>query len=184
MRKTEINFAQTQFLFANPFQDEKAKSQDLIRLYPYGLSVATEYSRPVLLLKDEKGENTLPVFLSPIEAGVTISQTNRSQAEASPHKFTSELLKKMGIEVVRCLFQEIRGHHQFVRFELKGAQGFDQIVIRADEAMSLCVHLNVPIYASHEFISNSRIMNAEMEGVHKGIVVNPKIVDKNHPFVM
>ncbi|HWU44100.1 MAG TPA: hypothetical protein VN132_11700, partial [Bdellovibrio sp.] len=62
-----------QIVFANESQDEETFHQkDLIRLFPYGLSMATETSRPLLLMKDEAHQYTLPVAVSPIEAGVAL----------------------------------------------------------------------------------------------------------------
>ncbi|HWU42280.1 MAG TPA: hypothetical protein VN132_02540, partial [Bdellovibrio sp.] len=62
-----------------------------------------------------------------------------------------------------AVFVEIRGAHQYMRLYLTGQRDLNSVKLRADEAMSLCLHLSVPIYATKSFIGRSRVMNAEIE---------------------
>jgi hypothetical protein len=158
--------------------------KDLIRLRPYGLSVSTDFARPFLLLKDENHDYTLPVAINPLEAGVALTQANKSVAPTTPHRFTEVLLESLQMQIERCVFVEIKGHFQFVRLFLKNHPTQKTLKVRADEAMSLCLHLDIPIYASKEYIAKSRVMNAEMDGVSADIKAHPSIMQKNHPYVM
>lgn len=165
--KDLLDFAnlKAQILFSNESQEEETFHQkDLIQLFPYGLSMTTEVSRPFLLLKDEGHQYTLPVAVSPIEAGVALSQTNNATLQSSPHRFTALLLTSLGIEVKQAVFVEIKGSHQYVRLYLSGHPGTNSIKVRADEAMSLCLYLKIPMFATASYIGRSRIMSAEIEG--------------------
>ncbi|MFM6929176.1 MAG: bifunctional nuclease family protein [Bdellovibrio sp.] len=156
-------------IFATESQDEETFHQgDLVQLFPYGLSVTSDTSRPFLLLKDEGHQHTLPVAVSPIEAGVALSQSNRSAPESTPHKFTQLLMQSLGIEVKQAVFVEIKGANQYVRLYLSGHTGTNSIKLRADEAMSLCLYLGTPIFATKNFIGRSRVMNAEIQSNHSG----------------
>ncbi|MBO9667856.1 MAG: bifunctional nuclease family protein [Bdellovibrio sp.] len=151
-------------IFANETGDEETFHQaDLVQLFPYGLSVTTDVSRPFLLLKDEAHQYTLPVAVSPIEAGVALSQSNRSIAESTPHRFTQLLMASLDIEIKQAVFVEIKGANQYVRLYLSGHPKTNSIKLRADEAMSLCLHLGTPIFATKNFIGRSRVMNAEVD---------------------
>ncbi len=154
-----------QIIFAQESQEETFHQKDLVRLFPYGLSMSADASRPFLLLKDEAHVHTLPVAISPIEAGVALSQSNRTQLESSPHKFTALLLESLDIQVKQAVFVEIRGSHQYMRLYMSGHKNQNSIKLRADEAMSLCLHLETPLYATKAFIGRSRVMNAEMESL-------------------
>lgn len=172
-------------VFSNSFEEElNFKEKDLIRLRPYGLSVSTDFARPFLLLKDEEHKYTLPVAVNPLEAGVALSQANKSVAPTTPHRFTQALLESLHIEIEKCVFVELKGHFQFVRLFVKNHPTQSTIKIRADEVMSLCLHLDIPIYATKEYIAKSRVMNAEMEGVSADIKAHPSIIQKNHPYIM
>ncbi len=39
----------------------------------------------------------------------------------------------------------------------------NSVKLRADEAMSLCLFLDVPLFATKNFIGKSRVMNTEVE---------------------
>jgi len=175
----------SQIVFSNSFTEEKKINElDLIRLRPFGLSVSTDFSRPFLLLKDEDHKYTLPVAVNPLEAGVALSQANKAVAPTTPHRFTELLLETLHIQIEKCVFVELKGHFQFVRLFIKNHPTQESIKIRADEVMSLCLHLDIPIYATKEYIDKSRVMNAEMDGVSADIKAHPGIIQKNHPYIM
>lgn len=154
-----------QIVFANETQEEETFHQnDLVRLFPYGLSVTTDATRPFLLLKDEAHQYTLPVAVSPIDAGVALSQSNKMILESSPHKFTAIMLETLGIEIKQAVFVEIKGAHQYLRLYISGHPRASSIKLRADEAMSLCLYLGVPLYATKTFIGRSRVLSAELAG--------------------
>lgn len=158
--------------------------EDLVQLFPFGVSLAADDARPFLLLKDEKGLHTLPVALNPLEAGVTLSQANKSVAPVTPHKFTSLLMESLGIKPLQCVFVQIKGAHQFVRIYLSGHTTANSIKLRADEAMSLCLYLGIPIFATAAFINQSRVMSAEIQGLSEGLKKSSNIMVRQHPYVM
>lgn len=175
----------SQFVFSAELPEEKSfVEKELIRLKAYGLSVSTDFARPFLLLKDDDHQYTLPVAVNPLEAGVALSQANKSVAPTTPHRFTQVLLDSLHMHIEKCVFVEIKGHYQFVRLYLKNHPTQETLKLRADEAMSLCLHLDIPIYASKEYIAKSRVMNAEMDGVSADIKAHPSILQKNHPYIM
>lgn len=154
----------SQIVFAQQSQEEETFHQeDLVRLFPYGLSVTTDVSRPFLLLKDEAHQYTLPVAVSPIDAGVALSQSNKAILESSPHKFTALLLEALGVEVKQAVFVEIKGSFQYLRLYISGHPNVNSLKLRADEAMSLCLYLGIPVFATKNFIGRSRILSAELE---------------------
>ncbi|WP_413294026.1 bifunctional nuclease family protein [Bdellovibrio sp. HCB185ZH] len=160
----DLNNLRADIIFAEESHDEETFHQeDLVQLFPYGLSVTGDVSRPFLLLKDASHAYTLPVAVSPIEAGVALSQSNKSIAESTPHKFTQLLMESLGIEVRQAVFVEIKGANQYVRLYLTGHPKSNSIKVRADEAMSLCLHLNTPIFATKNYIGRSKVMSATVE---------------------
>ena len=164
--------------------EEVFHQDELVQLHPFGVSLSTDVHRPFLLLKDAKKELTLPVAINPLEAGVTLTQNNKSVAPTTPYKFVQELMKSLAIEIKQCVFVQIKGPVQYVRLYLSGHPKVSSIKLRADEAMSLCLHFNVPIFASRVFINKSKLMNAQIEGLTEGMLKNQKILVKNHPYIM
>jgi bifunctional DNase/RNase len=166
------------------FEEQKIVEKELIRLYPYGLSLNHDPSRPLMILRDDDSEHTLPVFLTPIEAGVAIQQSNQQLIPTTPHRVTEILLESLKIKIVKCVFVAIKSNHQYMRLYLSGHPTHDSIKVKAEEAMSLCLHLNVPIYATKKFMNKSRVMSAEIEGISKGLQLNPKALMKTHEYLI
>lgn len=161
----DFNNLKAQIIFTNESQDEEVfHQQDLVRLFPYGLSVTGDVSRPMLLLKDEGHQYTLPVAVSPIEAGVALSQSNKTTPQSTPHRFAEMLMNSLGIEIKQAVFVEIRGAHQYLRLYISGHPQLNSLKLRAEEVISFCLHMNVPIFATKNFIGRSRVMSAEVEG--------------------
>lgn len=166
------------------FEEHKISDEDLIRLEPYGLSLNLDPSRPLLLLRDETGQHTLPVFLTPIEAGVTIQQANQQVLPTTPHRVTEMLLESLNIKIEKCVFVAIKDHHQYMRLYLDGHPTQGSLKVKAEEAMSLCLHLGVPLYATKRFMNKSRMMSAELEGLSKGLQLNPAVLMKTHEYLI
>ncbi len=160
-------------------------SEVLIRLQAYAMTVTGDGHRPMLLLKDESGEFTLPVPLSPLEAGVTLTQSNKMAPPTTPHRVAELLLKSMGTTIQRCVFKEIKHGHQWVELELSNHPlQHKTLSVRADESLSLCLHLDVPIFASREFINSARHYVADLRSQTPDLIINPKILERPHPYVM
>ncbi|MBC7741258.1 MAG: bifunctional nuclease family protein [Bdellovibrionaceae bacterium] len=173
------------FLFSKP-QDERVDfdEKDLILLIPYGLSLTSGAERPFLILKDQAGDDTLPVGINQLEAGATLTQSGGTGLPVSLHKFSESLLESLDIKLERCVFVEIKGVHQYVRIYMAGHPQYQSLKFRADEVMSLCIQLKIPIYATRSFISRSKLMAAEVTGIAQGLARNPLATVKNHQYLM
>ncbi len=165
------------------FEEHKISEKDLIRLQPYGLSLNQDPSRPILILKSDKGEHTLAVGMSPIEAGVMIQQSSPA-ATSSPHKVTSQLLETLNIKIEKAVFVALKDNHQYMRLYLEGHPTHGSLKVKAEEAMSLCLHMEVPFYATKKFMNKSRVMSAEIEGLSQGLMMNPAVMTKTHEYLI
>lgn len=176
---------QTDILFSKP-QDERVDfdEKDLIELFPYGLSLSNDTTRPFMILKDKAQELVLPVPINQLEAGVTLTQSAHQSAPVTLHKFSESLLKSLDIKLERCVFVEIKGVHQYVRLYMSGHPQYHSLKFRADEVMSLCIHLKVPILATKNMINRSKVMSAEMVALAESAQSNPMTLVKTHHYLM
>jgi hypothetical protein len=164
------------------FVEHKISEDNLVRLHVFGVSLQHQPDRPILILKDDTGNLALAVGLSPIETGVLLQQSNKA-ALSTPHKFSELLLQSLNIKIERAVFESIKDHQQFVRIFLENHPSHGSILVKAEEAMSLCFQLEVPIFASKKYIQKSRVMTAQTEGLVQGLALNPAIVAKNHEYL-
>lgn len=165
------------------FEEHKISQENLIRLFPYGITLMQVPGRPILLLKDEKGQHTFPVAINQLEAGVAVQQSQKNQPAHSPHNVTKILLQSLNIKIEKCVFVEIKGHHQYVRLTIDGHPQYGSLKFKADEVMSLCLHLDVPIFATKKIMKKSQTMSAELEGLAKGLELNPAVMIRTHEYL-
>lgn len=171
-------------LFSNQSSEEEVFHQkDLIQLYPFGVSITPDLLNPYILLKDKALDLTMPVSIHPIEASSVLNLGNKTQVPYNPHFFLGELLGSLDIKILQCVFVQLKGTKQFVRLYFQGHQKLNSIKLQADYAISLCISLNIPIFATKNFINQSKLLNAQVEGVTKGLIENQKILLKNSNYL-
>lgn len=174
----------TQFLFHQPLdENEPLTDQELIELSAYGLSVGPEMGQSVLILKAVDKDLTLPIPVNPLEAGITLAQSNKSIAPVSPHKATAALLKALSMQIEKCVFVEIKNSHQYVKLFISGHPQVRTLKVKAEDVLSLCLYLEVPLYTTREFIARSRVMVAEIDEQRRELLSNPGLVNKNHLYI-
>lgn len=174
----------TEFLFPQALEEKETISdQELIELMAYGLSVGPEMGQPVLVMKAKHQDLTLPIPLNPLEAGITLAQSNKSMAPVSPHKATAALLKALNMQIQKCVFVEIKNSHQYVKLFISGHPEVRTLKLKADEVLSLCLYLEIPLYTTREFIARSRVMVAEMDEQRRELLNNPELTNKTHMYM-
>ncbi len=138
---------------------------------------------PVLVLKAVKMDLTLPIPLNPLEAGITLAQSNKSIAPVSPHKATAALLKALSMNIDKCVFVEIKNSHQYVKLFITGHPQVRSLKLKAEEVLSLCLYLEVPLYTTREFIDRSRIMVAEIDEQRRDFLTTHGLLPNNHLYM-
>lgn len=155
----------------------QAKSKDdWIELFPYGVTLGVDQSRPILIFKDKHEKYVLPVQLSPQDAGLAINEKSPRVSGNSPHVAAFEIMKHLDLKLDRCVFKNIKGHHQFVDLFFTGSDELKKLHLRADSVMSFCLHSETKYFCCLEYIKESRQLDAEMnESEHMHVGINPVV---------
>lgn len=164
------------------FEEHNSAEADLLQLFVYGVSIHHDPARPILILKDISNEHTLTIGLTPIETGVLLQQSNHN-IMSTPHKFTQSLLESLNIKIEKAIFESIKDQNMFVRLFLEGHPSQGSIKVKAEEAMSLCFQLEVPMYATKRYIQKTRVLNAQVDDVVNGMKLNPLAAQRNHEYL-
>lgn len=152
-----------------------------IEVFPYGLVVSPEQTRPVMIFKDKTEKRVLPVWMSPVDAGVAVSQSGGRETDASPHRLTTKILNLLNIKLEKCFFKEIKGHYQIVELHFSGDERVGKIQARADEAISFCLSQSTQFFATIEFMERCRILEGEL--LYALMNVSKKDVNNRHPYL-
>ena len=138
-----------------------SKKSQWTEVFPYGVTFSADQVRPVMIFKDKREKKVLPVWLSPLDAGIAISQQDIMAPPSSPHNLTLKVLSQLGVELDACYFGEMRGRHQYVELEFSGSKKLKSLWHRIDEALSFCLNANSKFFVSDEFLEASRVVQAE-----------------------
>lgn len=162
MKQSELS--RTTIAFSEVSDTEEVfHDRDLVELKPIGLSLAHDLQKPFLLFRDLQDKKTLPVSISPLEAGMFLahSQGNALHKGATPHRFLIQLMEMFDVKIQRCVFVQIQPDAQYVRLYIVGHPTISSLKLRADEVMSVCLQFEVPIFATQKFIQNSLVLKSQ-----------------------
>ncbi len=155
-----------------------------VEIFPYGMTFGPDLARPVLLFKDQSEKRVLPVWLSPLDAGITIHQNAVEMGySASPYSMTWKILKPLDIFLEKCCFTDVKGHHQFVELHFTGHPKLKKIESRAEEAVSFCLSNKTRFYCEESYFDKCRRIDAEMAYVGKDLKKNPYIAKHSQRYL-
>lgn len=181
--KKPIQDCGTKTVLATEVVNSALEGTVLIPLAPVGIQLMGEGMLPVLLLKDETGSVIMPVPLSPLEAGLTLGQSQPQLELMSPHRGSVQIFESLGLKIERAVFSEIRNQKQWLRLSLQGHPSMTSLLVPASGVISLCLHLQVPLFATQELIQKSRVMASELQGMAEGLKRRSVSVKKTHYYL-
>lgn len=162
---------------------ESYSDNDLVQVFAFGLSVGQELSQPIMIFKSNQGDITLPVLINSLEAGVTLAQSNKGIAPLSPHKATQQIFTSLGVKIEKCVFVEVKTNAQYVKIFFTENGNAKSIKVKASDAISLCLHLEVPIYTTKEVVIKSRVLVAEVDELKRQLSVKNTTFKSNQHYI-
>ena len=159
-------------------------SSDWMELTPFGISVHSPNARPILLLKNDDGSETLPVWLSPVSAGMALADLSKGVVAGDPLAVTRKVMNAFGAQLVRCNINELIGHHQYAELLFKGNPLLTRLRVRAEDAAAFTLGLGAPFFSTKAHMMHCRQVDASLGDFEKAISVNPELGSKKHLFMM
>jgi bifunctional DNase/RNase len=135
-----------------------------IEMFVGGLVMDPTTQAPIVVLKDETGEVTLPIWIGVTEA-TSIASAIKQIAMARPltHDLFNDLLLQLGITVQRIVITELREATYFS--ELILGQGDKVLVLdaRPSDAIAMALRASAPIYVAQRVLDQARVAFASQE---------------------
>ncbi len=156
---------------------------DVLQLEPFGLTAGMDKARPVMLFREIGGESILPVWLSPLDAGIAITQQNAQAVGASPHDVALGALKILGVKPEACHFSEVKGHQQYAELTFSGSKKMKTLKVRADHAVSFCLQAKVKFSCTREHLQKCREVEAELGQVRPTRTSRPQVDGSRGPYL-
>lgn len=152
-----------------PISPELKSKDQVIELEAFGLTTGMDRGRPVMLFREKGGESVLPVWLSPLDAGIALTQHDMQTFSPSPHDVPVKALAVLGIRAESCHFREVKGNQQYVEIQFSGSRKLKTMKVRADHAVSFCLQARVKFYCTRGYIAQCRQVDAEIGSTHAAL---------------
>lgn len=155
----------------------------LVELEPVGMAAGPATARPVMLFKEIDGETILPVWLSPIDAGLVLSKGHIRGTAQSSHDLPMDIMAKLGVQVTKCTFTELKGHQQYVRIELSGARKLKFLNSRADHAISFCLQAKARFFCTRGYMRRCQDIQSDIHKMEAKLLSVPDLARNPHPYL-
>jgi bifunctional DNase/RNase len=129
-----------------------------IEMFVGGLVLDPATQAPIVVLKDEAGDTTLPIWIG-IQEATSIASAIKQVQMARPltHDLFYDLLHEVGVTVQRVVITELKESTYFA--ELVLGQGDRVIVLdsRPSDAIAMALRASAPIYVAQAVLAQAKI---------------------------
>ncbi len=129
-----------------------------IEMFVGGLVMDPTTQAPIVVLKDETGTVSLPIWIGITEA-TSIASAIKQIAMARPltHDLFYDLLQQLGITVQRIVITELRESTYFA--ELILGQGDKALVLdaRPSDAIAMALRASAPIFVAQQVLDQAKV---------------------------
>lgn len=129
-----------------------------IEMFVGGLVMDPTTQAPIVVLKDETGSVSLPIWIGITEA-TSIASAIKQIAMARPltHDLFYDLLQQLGITVQRIVITELRESTYFA--ELVLGQGDKAFVLdaRPSDAIAMALRASAPIFVAQQVLDQAKV---------------------------
>ncbi len=140
-----------------------------VEMFVGGLVLDPATQAPIVVLKDESGQVTLPIWIGIAEA-TSIASAIKQVTMARPltHDLFYELLLELGMTVQRVMITELRDSTYFA--ELVLGQGERALILdsRPSDAIAMALRASAPIYVARDVLDQAQVAFANQEPTPEG----------------
>ena len=128
-----------------------------LEMFVGGLVLDPSTQAPIVVLKDESGQVTLPIWIGMAEA-TSIASAIKQVAMARPltHDLFYDLLLELGTTVQRVVITELRESTYFAELILSQGDRIFVMDARPSDAIAMALRASAPIYVSQQVLEHAR----------------------------
>jgi bifunctional DNase/RNase len=142
-----------------------AKSEDAIEMFVGGLVLDPKTQAPVVLLKDERGEYCVPIWIGMAEA-TSIASAIKQMTMPRPltHDLMAGILNELSVRVERVMITDLKDSTYFAELVLTSGDKAIIMDSRPSDAIALAVRASAPIYVMNSVVNQAKVAFESLEG--------------------
>jgi bifunctional DNase/RNase len=129
----------------------------LIEMFIKGLMIDPVTNMPIVILRDELGERTLPIWVGPVEANAIALQVENVEP---PRPMTHDLLRivmaDLGASLTRVVISDLRDGTFFAYLQLLRGTEVTFVDARPSDALALSLRTRAPVFVETSVMDRAR----------------------------
>jgi bifunctional DNase/RNase len=126
----------------------------------HGLTIDPFTNSPIIILKDQDGEKTLPIWIGLLEATAIASEMEKIKfSRPMTHDLFKNLLENLGMTVQRIEVCDLRDNTFYAQIHLKSGEREWTLDARPSDAIAIALRTEAPIFVHDEVIQKSKSMD-------------------------
>jgi bifunctional DNase/RNase len=124
-----------------------------IAMYVHAITLDPDSNSPILILKEESGERTLPIWIGLLEATAIATEMEKIEfARPMTHDLSVNLLKKMEIKIPRIEISDLKDNTYYALITLK--QGDRELTVdaRPSDAVAIALRAEARIFVNESVL--------------------------------
>ncbi len=129
----------------------------LIKMKVAGLTIDPLTNTPIVILKDLDEKKAIPIWIGLFEASAIATELEKiTFSRPMTHDLIYELLKTLGVEVVKVEIHDLRNNTFFANIHLLKDNETLVVDSRPSDAIALALRANAQIFVDEKVIEKSR----------------------------
>jgi bifunctional DNase/RNase len=122
----------------------------LIEMSIKGLMIDPVTNMPIVILRDEAGERTLPIWVGPVEANaIALQVENVEPPRPMTHDLLRGIISDLGASLVRLVISDLRDGTYYAYLQLKRDEEVLFVDARPSDAIALSLRARAPIFVEN-----------------------------------
>ena len=124
-----------------------------ISMYVHAITLDADSNSPILILKEENGERTLPIWIGLLEATAIATEMEKIEfTRPMTHDLSVNLLKKMEIKIPRIEISDLKDNTYYALITLK--QGDRELTVdaRPSDAVAIALRAEARIFVNESVL--------------------------------
>jgi bifunctional DNase/RNase len=140
----------------------------LIEMSIKGLMIDPMTNMPIVILRDEDGQRTLPIWVGPVEANaIALQIENVAPPRPMTHDLLRNLLAGVGARLVRVIISDLKDGTFYAYLELALDGEIVFVDARPSDALALSIRTKAPVFVDTSVLDQARTVEVSSDQVDR-----------------
>ncbi|MEO8483973.1 MAG: bifunctional nuclease family protein [Acidobacteriota bacterium] len=136
----------------------------LIEMFIKGLMIDPVTNMPIVILRDEDGQRTLPIWVGPVEANaIALQIENVVPPRPMTHDLLRNLMQDLGGQLVRVIISDLKDATFYAYLEVDRAGERLFIDTRPSDALALSLRTKAPVFVETQVLDRARSVDVSSD---------------------